>query len=190
MRSFFSSMFVLAFVALLQGCEAVLLGTAAGTSAVVATDRRTTGMFVEDQNIELKVRNRINERFRDQVNISVTSYNRMVLLTGEAPSESLKNEIGSVAKSVINVRDVVNEIQIAAPSSYGAQSNDAYITSKVKARLLDTKAALANNVKVVTEAGTVYLMGLVTQEEATAAAEVASTTGGVRRVVKVFEYVN
>lgn len=181
---------LLALAALLQGCGAVLVGTAAGTTAVVATDRRTTGMLVEDQNIELKVRSRINERFRDQVNISVTSFNRLVLLTGEAPNESLKNEIGTLTKSVESVRDVVNEIQIAAPSSYGAQSNDAYLTSKVKARLLDTKAALANHVKVVTEAGTVYLMGLVTQQEATEATEVASTTGGVRKVVKVFEYVN
>lgn len=184
------TMILVALVALVQGCVPVAVGTAVGTTAVVAADRRTTGIFVEDQNIELKVASRINERFRNQVNVSATSFNRLVLLTGEAPNEALKSEIGAVARSVESVRDIVNDIQIAAPSSYGARSNDAYITSKVKARLLDTKASLANNVKVVTDSGTVYLMGLVTQEEGKDAADVASTTSGVRKVVKVFEYTN
>lgn len=184
------SMLVVALVALVQGCVPVAVGTAVGTTAVVATDRRTTGTFVEDQNIELKVASRINERFRDQVNVSATSFNRLVLLTGEAPNETLKNEIGAVAKAVESVRDVVNDIQIAAPSSYGARSNDAYITSKVKARLLDAKTVTPNHIKVVTESGTVYLMGLVTQDEGKDAAEFASTTSGVRKVVKVFEYTN
>jgi len=189
MRLVFSTL-LLAFAALLQGCAPVVVGTAVGTTAVVATDRRTTGIFVEDQNIELKAQSRINERFRDQVNVSATSFNRLVLLTGEAPNESLKTEIASVARSVESVRDVVNEIQIAAPSSYGARSNDAYLTSKVKARLLDAKTVTANHIKVVTESGTVYLMGLVKQEEGKEAADIASTTGGVRKVVKVFEYTN
>jgi osmotically-inducible protein OsmY len=178
----------MAALGLLQGCEPVLVGTAIGTTAVMAADRRTTGIFVEDQNIEVKAALRINDRFRDQVHINATSFNRIVLLTGEAPSETLKEEIGRVVAGVESVRNVVNEIQIAAPSSYGARSNDSYLTSKVKARLLDAKAVSANNVKVVTEAGTVFLMGLVTRKEADDATAIASTTGGVTKVVKVFEY--
>jgi osmotically-inducible protein OsmY len=180
----------LAALPLLQGCEPILVGTAAGTAAVMAADRRTAGIFVEDQNIELKAAGRINERFRDQVHINATSYNRILLLTGEAPSEALRGEIGRIAQGVENVRDVVNEIQIAAPSSYGARSHDAYLTSKVKARLVDSKAVSATHVKVLTEAGVVYLMGLVTRAEAAAATDIASTTGGVRKVVRVFEYLD
>lgn len=180
----------LAALGLLQGCEPVLVGTAIGTTAVMATDRRTTGIFVEDQNIEVKAALRINERFRDQVHVNATSYNRVVLLTGEAPSETIKEEIGRVIWGVESVRNVVNDIQIAAPSSYGTRSNDSYITSKVKARLLDSNAVQVNYVKVVTEAGVVYLMGMATRKEAAAATEVASTTAGVRKVVKVFEYLD
>ncbi|HSD59428.1 MAG TPA: BON domain-containing protein [Burkholderiales bacterium] len=179
-----------AALSVLAGCAAAVVGTAAGTTAVVAADRRTTGKFVEDQNIEIKGDSRINERFGDQVHVSVTSFNGMVLLTGEAPTEALKEEIGRVARGVESVRDVVNDIQLAAPASYGARSNDAYITSKVKARLLDSNAVQVNYVKVVTEAGVVYLMGMVTRKEAAAATDVASTTAGVRKVVKVFEYLD
>lgn len=179
-----------AALGLLQGCEPVLVGTAIGTTAVMATDRRTTGIFVEDQNIEVKAALRINERFRDQIHINATSFNRVVLLTGEAPSETLKEEIGRVVWGVESVRNVVNEIQIGPPSSYGARSSDSYITSKVKARLLDNKIVSPNYVKVVTEAGTVYLMGMVTRKEAEAAAAVASTTSDVKKVVKVFEYMD
>ena len=179
-----------AALAVLAGCAPVLVGTAAGTTAVIATDRRTTGIFVEDQNIEIKVSGRINERFRDQVHISATSYNRVVLLTGEAPTEPLKEEIGKVAASVESVRDVVNDIQVAGPSSFGARSNDAYLTSKVKARLVDAKVVTPNHVKVVTDGGIVYLMGLVSRKEADESVEIASTTAGVRKVVKVFEYVD
>lgn len=179
-----------ATLAALSGCEAVLVGTAVGTTAVMAADRRTTGNFVEDQNIEIKGESRVNERFRDQVHVNVTSFNRMVLLTGEAPTEALKEEIGRVVRGVESVRDVVNDIQVAAPTSYGARSNDAYVTSKVKARLLDSNAVQVNYVKVVTEAGVVYLMGMVTRKEAAAATEVASTTAGVSKVVKVFEYLD
>jgi osmotically-inducible protein OsmY len=180
----------LAALALLQGCEAVVLGTAVGTTAVMAADRRTAGIFVEDENIEVKAALRINERFRDQVHINATSFNRVMLLTGEAPSEAIKEEIGRIARGVESVRNVVNEIQIAGPSSYGARSNDAYLTSKVKARLLDAKAVAPNHVKVLTEAGTVYLMGMVTRKEADESVAIASTTGGVGKVVKVFEYLD
>jgi osmotically-inducible protein OsmY len=181
---------VLAALTVLQGCEAVVVGAAVGAGAVMAADRRTTGIYVEDQNIELKATNRINERFRDQVNVSATSFNRIVLLTGEAPTEMLKEEIGKMARDVDNVRDIVNDIQIAGPSSYGSRSNDSYITSKVKARLVDAKVVQANYVKVVTENGVVYLMGILTHKEADEAVEIASTTSGVRKVVKVFEYLD
>jgi osmotically-inducible protein OsmY len=181
---------LIVMLAILQGCAPVAVGTVVGAGAVMAADRRTTGIYVEDQNIELKCMNRINERFRDQVHINATSFNRVVLLTGEAPTESLKEEIGKIAAGVENVRDVVNDIQIAGPTSYGSRSNDSYITSKVKARLLDAKVVQANYVKVVTENSVVYLMGIVTRKEADEAVEIASTTGGVRKVVKVFEYLD
>jgi osmotically-inducible protein OsmY len=186
------SLSVLALAALLalQGCAAAVVATGAGVAGVSAADRRTTGIQVEDESIELKASNRISSKLGDQVHINVTSYNRNVLLTGEAPTEALRAEAEKLTASVENVRAVTNEVAISGISTFGSRSNDTYITSKVKARFVDQGKFSPLDVKVVTENGVVYLMGLVTHAEAEQATEIARTTGGVRKVVKVFEYID
>lgn len=171
----------------LQGCiEMAVVG--AGAAVLSAVDRRTTGTQIEDERIELITTNRIGERFGDKVHVNVTSYNRSVLITGEVPDEKIKAEIGKIPSALPNVRGVNNELQIAGLSSYTARAGDAVITGKVKARLLDSGKLNPIHVKVVTEASIVYLMGIVTEAEAADAVEIARHTGGVRRVVKVFDY--
>lgn len=179
-------------IPLLQGCfglAAVGAGAGVGTAVLVSEDRRTVGAITEDQEIELKARGRISEQVKEAVHISVTSYNRTVLLTGQAPSAEIKKQIEAIVADMSNVRAIENDIQIAAPSSLTSRANDSYLTSKVKARMLDSEQFQVNHVKVVTENNVVYLLGLVTRKEAEAAAEIARTTDGVQKVVKVFEYV-
>jgi osmotically-inducible protein OsmY len=174
---------------LLQGCfPAVVTGVGAG--AAMIADRRTSGAYLEDEGIEWRTRSRIRERFGDAVNVSVTSYNRIVLLTGEAPNEQVRGEVEQLAAQVVNVRTVVNEVRVAGISPLSARANDAMITSQVKARFVDAQTFGAHHVKVVTEANTVFLMGLVSRREADAATEVARTTAGVAKVVRVFEYIS
>jgi osmotically-inducible protein OsmY len=171
----------------LQGCFPAAV-VATGAAAVVATDRRTPGIYVEDETIEWKAIGRLREsRFAD-VHVNVTSFNRRVLLTGEAPNEDLRKAVEEAVRGISNVREVQNEIRIQGASSLASRGNDALITSNVKARMVNNGRFHPNHVKVVTEAGTVYLMGLVTQAEGDAAAEIARTTSGVAHVVKVFEY--
>jgi len=176
-------------VLVLPGCFPVV-ATGVGVGALMISDRRTSGAYVEDEAIEWKVGNRIGEQFKERAHVNATSFNRTVLLTGETPDAAAKAEIGRLAAGVENVRNVVNELDVAAPSGFGARSNDAYITSKVKARFLEANRFSANVVKVVTEAGVVYLMGLVTRPESEAAAEIARTTAGVKKVVRVFEFIS
>jgi osmotically-inducible protein OsmY len=173
----------------LQGCFPMVAGGAAGAVAMYA-DRRTSGAYVEDEGIEWRTRSRLRERFGSSVNISVTSYNRNVMLTGQVPDEATRTEAGRIAAGVDNVQGIINELEIAGLSSLTSRSNDALITSRVKARFVDDQSFAANHVKVVTEAGTVFLMGIVTRREADAATEVARMTSGVQRVVRVFEYVS
>ncbi|HRQ47204.1 MAG TPA: BON domain-containing protein [Rhodocyclaceae bacterium] len=173
----------------LQGCFPIVAGGAAGAVAMYA-DRRTSGAYVEDEGIEWRTRSRLRERFGSSVNISVTSYNRNVMLTGQVPDEATRTEAGRIAAGVDNVQGIINELEIAGLSSLTSRSNDALITSRVKARFVDDQSFAANHVKVVTEAGTVFLMGIVTRREADAATEVARMTSGVQRVVRVFEYVS
>ncbi|MBI2752574.1 MAG: BON domain-containing protein [Betaproteobacteria bacterium] len=171
----------------LGGCvEMAAVGVGAGV--VSALDRRTTGAQVEDEGIELRAANRINERFGDRVHVSVTSYNRSVLLTGEAPDARARDDIEKIVTGLQNIRTVSNEIQIAGTSAYSTRAADATITGKVKAKFVDVNRFNPVHVKVVTEAGVVYLMGIVTEKEAADATQAARTTGGVRKVVKVFEY--
>lgn len=176
-------------VSSLQGCFPVV-ATGVGTGVLMAEDRRSSGIFIEDQEIELKAGNRISEKFGDKVHIDVTSFNLNVLLTGEAPTEQLKQEVEQVVRGVPNVRYITNAIAIAGPSSLASRSNDVYLTSKVKARFIDADKFQVNHVKVVTENGVVYLLGLVTHKEAAEATEIARTTGGVQKVVQVFQYIN
>jgi len=174
----------------LQGCiEMAVVG--AGAAAMASDDRRSIGAQTEDKEIDLRGESRISSRFGDKVHINVTSYNRNVLLTGEAPDAATKEQIEKLVREIPNVRGVVNEIQIAGVSAYSARGNDSYLTSKVKARFIDNSGGFsANQVKVVTESSAVYLLGLVTRKEAEAAVEIARTTGGVQKVVRVFEYID
>jgi osmotically-inducible protein OsmY len=174
-----------ALVPLLQACVP-LVAAGAGATALMAQDRRTTGIYVEDENIEIKCLGRLHD-IRG-IHVSATSFNRRVLLTGEVPDEATKKRVQEAIRTIPSVREVVDETQIAGASSLASRGNDALITSNVKARMLKDPRFSATQVKVVTEAGVVYLMGLVTHAEADAAAEVARTTSGVARVVKEFEY--
>ncbi|MCC7311892.1 MAG: BON domain-containing protein [Sulfuritalea sp.] len=176
-------------IPLLGGCVgAAVVG--AGAGALMIADRRTSEVYIADQGLELRANSRISEKYGDKVHVNATSYNRMMLLTGEVPTAEIKADVEKIAAGVTDVKSVANELAIAAPSSFGTRSNDSYITSKVKARFIDTGKFSANVVKVVTEAGVVFLLGIVTQAEADAAVEVARTTGGVLKVVRVFEIVS
>lgn len=170
------------------GCAAAVVG-GVGTAVVVAEDRRTVGTVTEDKGIEVKVATRFRDRFRN-THLNVTPYNRIVLLTGEAPDAATKTEIEKAVRSVENVRGVHNELAVAGNSALSARANDTYLTGKVKARFVDQQKFNPVHVKVVTEAGVVYLLGLVNRKEADDATEIARTTGGVQKVVKLFEYLN
>ena len=172
----------------LAACVPMVIG--AGGAAVYSSleDRRSTGTQIEDESIEVRASNRVSDRFGSRVHVNVTSYNRVALVTGEVPDERARDEIEKIVRAVPNVREVTNDLQVSGISSYGSRSNDAYLTSKVRGRLLDTKRVSPVHLKVVTESGVVYLMGLVTEPEADEAVDIARNTGGVRKVVKGFEY--
>ena len=184
------ALLMLAVFPLLHGCAPLVVGGAAAGGVMVAQDRRTMGTITEDEGIELKAANRIGERFRDGAHFNVTSYNRMVLLTGEVANAAAKAEAEKIARAVENVRGVHNELQVAGNSSLSARANDSYLTSKVKARFVDAQKFNPFHVKVVTENNVVYLLGLVKRQEANEATEIARTTGGVQKVVRIFEYLD
>jgi osmotically-inducible protein OsmY len=171
----------------LQGCVAGAV-VGAGTVALMADDRRTTGTYIEDENIEWKALAKAYDQFAGS-HINATSYNRKLLITGEVSTEDTKKAVGEAMKVIASVVSVENELAIGYNSSITARGNDSLVTSNVKARLVGNGKVSTTHVKVVSEAGTVYLMGLVTQAESEAAVEVARSTAGVARVVKVFEYV-
>ena len=175
---------------LLSGCIPLMVAGAAGGAALVATDRRSAGTQVDDEAIELKIVNNIGATYADTVHVNATSYNGVVLLTGEVPTPEIKTSIVQVARNTPKVREVDDELVVGANSSIGARTNDSYITSKVKARFVEENKFPANNVKVVTERQVVYLMGLVRHVESDAAVQIARTTSGVVRVVKLFEYID
>jgi osmotically-inducible protein OsmY len=176
-------------VASLSGCVPVVAG-GIGAGILMAEDRRTAGTYLIDEEIELKASSRIRESFGDNTRVSVTSFNRRALLTGAAPDADVRAKAEEITLAVPNVRAVQNELAIGKVSSFTTRTTDTYVTTKVKARFLDDTRFNAHQVKVVTESGTVYLMGLVKREEAAAAAEVAARTAGVAKVVKVFEYMD
>ena len=179
----------LAATTLLGACAPLLIGGAVLGGSIFAVDRRTSGAQVEDQAIELKAGGRIGEVIGDRGHVNTTSYNRMVLVTGEVPNEADKAAVEQALARIDNVRSIVNELTVAAPSSLGNRSNDTLITSKVKASLVDAKDVQVNAYKVVTERGVVYLMGRVTEREAGRATDIARGVGGVQKVVRVFEVV-
>jgi len=175
---------------LVSGCVPILVAGAVGGTALVATDRRSVGAQADDEAIELKIGNNIGTGYGDRVHVNVTSYNGIVLLTGEVPTPELVTTITQIARTTAKVRTVHNELTVGPVSSVGSRTNDSYITSKVKARFVEANKFAPNHVKVVTERQVVYLMGLVRHDEADTAAQIAATTSGVVRVVKLFEYIN
>ncbi len=177
----------IAAIPVLEGCVP-MAAVGVGTAVTAANDRRTSGTQIEDEGIELRSSNRITERWGDKVHVNVASFNRSVLLTGEVPSPDIKGEIQKIVSGVMNVRGITNEIAVAGVAAMPSRANDSYITSKVKARFVDANQFNPFHVKVVTENSTVYLLGVVTEAEAKAATELARTTGGVRKVVRLFEY--
>ena len=172
----------------LAGCVPVVIGAGGAAAYSSLEDRRTTGTQIDDESIEVRAGNRVGDRFGGRVHVNVTSYNRIALVTGEVPDEAARTEVEKIVRAVPTVRDVTNDLQVAGISSLGSRANDSYLTSKVRGGLLDTKRVRPVHLKVVTEAGVVYLMGVVTEPEADEAVEIARNTGGVRKVVKVFEY--
>jgi len=176
-----------AVVTQLSACVPIVVGGAAAGGAMAA-DRRTSGIYVEDENIELKAVKKMETNLGENAHVNVTSYNLNVLLTGEVPVAASKIKAESLIKEIQNTRSITNEITVAPKSSIGSRSNDSYLTSKIKTKFLTQNKFAANHVKVITENGVVYLMGIVTKAESDAATEIARNTNGVTRVVKVFEY--
>lgn len=178
---------LLALAASLAGCAAAVIGVGGAAAYSALEDRRTAGAQLEDEATELRASDRIAQRFGEAAHVNVTSFNRVVLLTGEVADAASRAEIERIVQALPNVRSVANELEIAGVSSLTARTSDSLITSNVKLRFLDAEFNVLH-VKVVTEAGVVYLMGIVTEKEAGSAVELARRTGGVRKVVKVFEY--
>ncbi len=186
---YFTGLFIAALLLALQGCFPIV-AVGVGAGALMGADRRTTGTYIEDTAIERKAERQISGQYKDTVHASVTSFNRHVLITGEAPSIEAKAGVEKIVASVPEVKFVSNELVIADNSGLGSRTNDSLVTSNVKLRFIDNKFFQPHHVKVVTENGTVFLMGLVYRKEAQAAIDIASTTKGVQRVVTVFEYLD
>lgn len=179
---------VLLAVFLLQGCVESLIVGGAATGAYVATDRRQPEIVAGDERVELTAGSRIGDRYGDRVHVNVTSYNYNVLLTGEVPDAQSKTGIEKIVSEVPQVKGVVNELQIAGLTSLTSRANDTYITGRVKGAFVTENKFQATHVKVVTESAVVYLLGLVTRKEADDATAIARSTSGVKKVVRVFEY--
>lgn len=179
---------------LLSGCAAAVVGASAvaGTTATVVHDRRTTGTFIEDEAIELKTVKSFftDKEIKDSSHINVTSYNTVVLITGETPSEDIRQRIVNIVKTTPKITHVYDELTIAAPSSWTSRSSDSLITTKAKIKLLALKNFDATRIKIVTEKGVVYLMGLLKRVEADIATAETQQVGGVQKVVKLFQYID
>ena len=176
----------LALVMSLGACAPLVVGGMVG-GAMVASDRRTSGIQLEDEGIELRGANRIREMLGSRAHVNITSYNRQVLLTGEVPTQKDKDYANQLISQVDNVRTVVNELTVGPASSLADRSMDTLVSGKVKASMVDSKDIFANAFKVVTERGTVYLMGRVTQRDAQRASDLARQVSGVKKVVRIFD---
>lgn len=174
----------------LQGCVPAVIVGGAAAGVMTAHDRRSTGTQTDDESTEWKAMQSIPAQYKELTHANFTAYNRRLLITGEAPSDEAKSGIESKVRMIVGLREVYNELGIGPASSLGSRSTDSFITSKVKARLVDTNQLSANHIKVVTERGIVYLMGIVSEREAKVAVEVARRTDGVRKVVNVMEVVS
>lgn len=175
--------------ATLQGCVLAVAGAAAGGGALVATDRRTLGAQTEDREIQVKALTQMNNGLPDGSHVNVTVFNRRVLLTGEVPSDAAKQRAEEIVRAINNVNAIVNELAVGPASSLSDRANDSYLEGRVKTAMIAEKGISANNYKVVCERGNVYLMGLVTTDEGSRGADVASRVPGVEKVVKVFQYI-
>ncbi len=178
-----------AVAASLTACFPLMVGSAV-VGTIVATDRRTSGAQLEDEGIDLRSASRIREALGDRAHVNINSYNRQVLLTGEVPTAKDKETVEQIVSKVDNVRSIVNEIAVLGNSTLGQRSSDSLVTAKVKAGLVDAKDLYAGAFKVVTERGTTYMLGKVSQREADRAAEVARSVGGVQKVVRIFEIIS
>ena len=188
-RPLMLSLLCAALAGSLSGCFAVVAGGAV-TGTLAAADRRTLGAQTEDKAIEVKSEVNLPKIVGDAGHVNVNSFNRRALITGEVRDEAMKDAVEREVRGIQGVISVSNELEIAGPSSFTSRSNDALLTTKVKASLVDTKDISANSFKVTTERGTVYLMGRVTQREGQVAADVARGVSGVNKVVKIFEYIS
>ena len=177
----------LATALLSSACAPLVLGGAMVGGALMATDRRTSGTQLEDQGIELKAGSRIREQLGERVHVSVNSYNRLVLITGEARNEADRTLLTTIASGIENVQSVLNETAVMGNSSLGSRSNDVLIATKIRANLVDARDLISNAFYVVVERGDVFIMGRVSEREATRAVEIARGVGGVKKVVRVFE---
>jgi len=185
----FSGVVLAAALSSLSACAPLMLGGAVITG-IVATDRRTTGAQVEDEGIELKVASAVRRELGERIHLNVTSFNRKVLLSGEARTQADKDLAEKLAQSQENVQSVVNDLALAMPSSVTQRSKDIVITSQAKAAFIDAKDLQVNSIKVVTERGVVYLMGRVTSREAKRATDIVRGIGGVTKVVRVFDEIS
>ncbi len=183
-----STLTLLALASALSACAPVMVGSVVGT-AMVASDRRSSGAQLEDEGIEVRAGSAIRENFGTNTNVNVTSFNRQVLITGEVPNAAARAQVESLITKLPNVRSVVNELAIGQASTAGQRATDALTTTRVKAAMVDSNDIFANTFKVVTERDTVYLMGRVTQREAQRATEIARKVSSVKRVVRVFEII-
>ena len=188
-RFLLSSVAIAAALSGLSACAPLIIGGAMVSGTMMVTDRRTSGTQIEDQAIELKVLGRVKDVVGDRGHVNATSYNRMVLITGEVPTDADKVAVEQAIARVENVRSTVNELAVAGSASLTSRSNDTLLTSKVKASFVDARDILSNAFKVVTERSTVYLMGRVTEREAARASDLARSVSGVQKVVRVFEIV-
>ncbi len=195
MRRFLFKPLVLSFcaallLASLTACVPLLIGGAATGGTLMATDRRTAGAQLEDEGIELRGTSRIRSNLGERGHVNLTSYNRQVLLTGEVPTVQDKQLLEQIVSRVENVASVVNEVVIAGNSSLTQRSSDILISSRVKAQLIDAPDLFSNAFKVVTERGTTYLMGRVTQREADRATNLVRSTSGVQKVIRIFDIIS
>ena len=188
---FFILMSLLGAVVLTPACAPVIVAGGA-TAAVATTDRRSVGTQLDDENIELTARRKLNDdnRLGDDIHVNITCYNGTLLLSGEATTAGQRDIVVSLVSTLKGVKRIINEIAVAEPRAFVNTTNDGWITGKVKAKLLNIEGLPSNQIKVVTENSVVYLMGLVTQKEGELAAEATRTVGGINRVVKLFEYLD
>lgn len=188
MKLTFKLLAAVALASQITACVPVIVGGAA-VGGAMAADRRTAGVYVEDENIKLKASKNIETTLGEDVHVNITSFKGNVLLTGEVPDENAKIKAENIVKTIESVRNVTNELTVGFNTPISSRTNDAYLTSKVKAQFVSENRFQANHVKVVTENSVVYLLGYVTQSEAEAAVDIARNTTGVTKVVKVFEYI-